>query len=251
MNIKNNIIFLKNIETKYQGEKIPVIKNINLKVEHGEFISIIGSNGAGKTTLLETINGMLTYCSGEGLIFNKDIIKNKYEIRKKIGYVIQNFDIDPNAPFLCKDVVMSGKTGKIGLFRFYSKEDWNNIWYSMSLVGMIDFANRPIGKLSGGEFQKILISRALAQNPDLLLLDEPLSNLDFSSRKQIEILLNRINKKNHMTIVMVSHDLSFIPSECNRLIVMDKGKIILDGNKKEILKSEFIENFFKNKMEYK
>jgi len=116
---------------------------------------------------------------------------------------------------------------------------------------MIDFANRPIGKLSGGEFQKILISRALAQNPDLLLLDEPLSNLDFSSRKQIEILLNRINKKNHMTIVMVSHDLSFIPSECNRLIVMDKGKIILDGNKKEILKSEFIENFFKNKMEYK
>jgi len=251
MNIKNNIIFLKNIETKYQGEKIPVIKNINLKVKYGEFISIIGSNGAGKTTLLETINGMLTYCSGEGLIFNKDIIKNKYEIRKKIGYVIQNFDIDSNAPFLCKDVVMSGKTGKIGLFRFYSKEDWNNIWYSMSLVGMIDFANRPIGKLSGGEFQKILISRALAQNPDLLLLDEPLSNLDFSSRKQIEILLNRINKKNHMTIVMVSHDLSFIPSECNRLIVMDKGKIILDGNKKEILKSEFIENFFKNKMEYK
>jgi len=97
MNIKNNIIFLKNIETKYQGEKIPVIKNINLKVEHGEFISIIGSNGAGKTTLLETINGMLTYCSGEGLIFNKDIIKNKYEIRKKIGYVIQNFNIDSNA----------------------------------------------------------------------------------------------------------------------------------------------------------
>jgi len=81
-----------------------------LKVEHGEFISIIGSNGAGKTTLLETINGMLTYCSGEGLIFNKDIIKNKYEIRKKIGYVIQNFNIDSNAPFLCKDVVMSGKT---------------------------------------------------------------------------------------------------------------------------------------------
>jgi len=246
---KNSIISLRNIDTKHQGDKTPVIKNINLKIEYGEFISIIGSNGAGKTTLLETINGLLTYCNGEGLIFNKDIIKYKYEIRKKIGYVIQNFDIETNAPFLCKDVVMSGKTGKIGLFRFYSKEDWNNIWYSMGLVGMIDFANKPIGKLSGGEFQKILISRALAQKPDLLLLDEPLSNLDFSSRKQIEILLNRLNKKNHMTIVMVSHDLSFIPSESKRIIVMHKGEIILDGNKKEVLQSEFIEKFFKNMME--
>ena len=246
---KNSIISLKNIDTKYQGDKIPVIKNINIKIGYGEFICIIGSNGAGKTTLLETMNGLLSYCNGECLIFNKDIIKHKYEIRKKIGYVIQNFDIESNAPFLCKDVVMSGKTGEIGLFRFYNKEDWNNIWYSMSLVGMIDFANRPIGKLSGGEFQKILISRALAQKPELLLLDEPLSNLDFSSRKQIEILLNRLNKNNHMTIVMVSHDLSFIPSECKRIIVMHKGEIILDGTKKEILKSEFIEKFFKNKME--
>ncbi len=246
---KNNyIISLENIDTTYQGDKIPVINNINLKIEYGEFVSIIGSNGAGKTTLLETINGLLTYSKGLGLIFNKEIMENKYEIRKKIGYVIQNFDIDSNAPFLCKDVVMSGKTGKIGSFRFYSKEDWDNIWYSMSLVGMIDFANRPIGKLSGGEFQKILISRALAQKPDLLLLDEPLSNLDFSSRKQIEKLLNRLNKKDHITILMVSHDLSFIPSGCKRIIVMHKGKIISDGNKNEIINSKFIENFFKNEM---
>lgn len=247
---KDKIITLQNIYTKYQGDKIPVIQNINLNIEYGEFISVIGSNGAGKTTLIETINGLLPYYNGTGLIFNKEIMKYKYEIRKKIGYVIQNFDIDSNAPFLCKDVVMSGKTGKIGTFNYYTKEDWNDVWHSMSLVGMIDFSNRPIGKLSGGEFQKILISRALAQKPDLLLLDEPLSNLDFSSRKQIEILLNRLNEKNHMTIMMVSHDLSFIPSGCKRIIVMHKGEIIMDGNKNEILKSEFIENSFKNKMEY-
>jgi ABC-type Mn2+/Zn2+ transport system ATPase subunit len=120
----------------------------------------------------------------------------------------------------------------------------------MGLVGMIDFANRPIGKLSGGEFQKILISRALAQNPDLLLLDEPLSNLDYSSRKQIEILLNRLNQKNNTTIIMVSHDLSFIPSDCNRIIVMDQGEIIMDGNKNDILSSEFIKRSLKNNKEF-
>jgi len=245
----DKIINLKNIYTKYQGYKIPIIKNINLDVKYGEFISIIGSNGAGKTTLIETINGLLTYCNGVGLVFDKEINKYKYEIRKNIGYVIQNFDIDSNAPFLCKDVVMSGKSGKIGTFRNYNKKDWDDVWYSMGLVGMIDFANRPIGKLSGGEFQKILISRALAQNPDLLLLDEPFSNLDYSARKQIEILLNRLNQKDNMTIIMVSHDLSFIPSYCKRIIVMDQGEIRMDGNKNDILNSEFINRSLKNKKE--
>ena len=142
---------------------------------------------------------------------------------------------------------MSGRTGKIGLFKFLTKKDWEIVWTSMGLVGMIDFARRPIGKLSGGEFQKILLARALAQQPKILLLDEPFSNLDLSARRQIEILLNRIHEKEKITIVMVSHDLSFVPARCNRIIVLDKGKIILDNNKEKIMKSEIIENIFKNK----
>ena len=226
--MKNNnyIIELKDIETIYEGEKIPVIENINLAVKTGELISIIGPNGAAKTTLLETINGLLDYTSGEGFVFGKKIPDFKNLIRKEIGYVIQNFELDPLAPFLCKDIIMSSRAGKIGLFRFTSKRDWDIVWYSMGLVGMIDFAHRPIGKLSGGEFQKILLARSLAQQPKLLLLDEPFSNLDISSRRQMEILLNRIHEKQNMTIVMVSHDLSFVPSQCKRIIVLDKGKII-------------------------
>ena len=144
---------------------------------------------------------------------------------------------------------MSGRTGKIGLFRFPNKSDWEIIWESMSLVGMIDFAQRPVGKLSGGEFQKILLARALSQQPKLLLLDEPFSNLDISSRRQIEILLNKIHEKNGITIVMVSHDLSFVPSGCNRAIVLDKGQILMDGKKESILKSEIINNIFKKQEE--
>jgi zinc/manganese transport system ATP-binding protein len=243
--MKNNyIVELRNIETIYEGEKIPVIENINLTVKPGEFISIIGPNGAGKTTLLETINGLLSYTSGKGYIFGKKILNFKNNIRKEIGYVIQNFELDPLAPFLCKDVVMSGRTGKIGLFRFISKKDWDIVWHSMGLVGMIDFANRPIGKLSGGEFQKILLARSLAQQPKLLLLDEPFSNLDISSRRQIEILLNRIHEKQNMAIIMVSHDLNFVPSRCKRIIVLNKGKMLMDGTKEKILKSDVIEKIF-------
>ena len=244
--MKNNssIIELQNIETIYEGENIPVIQDINLTIKSGEFITLIGPNGAGKTTLLETINGLLSHTKGNGFIFGKEILKNKSQIRKEIGYVIQNFELDPLAPFLCKDIVMSGRTGKIGTFRLAAKNDWEKVWYSMGLVGMIDFANRPIGKLSGGEFQKILLARALAQQPKILLLDEPFSNLDITSRSQIETLLNRIHERHNITIVMVIHDLGFIPARCNRIIVIDQGKIIMDGSKKSILQSKVIQSIF-------
>ena len=244
--MNKNVIQLQNINTIYEGEKIPVIRDIALSVNQGDFICIIGPNGAGKTTLLETINGLLTYTGGNGFVFGKEISKNKTFIRKNIGFLIQNFEIDPLAPFLCKDVVMMGLTGKKGLFRFHNKKDWEKVWYSMGLVGMIDFANRPAGKLSGGEFQKILMARVLAQQPKILLLDEPLSNLDYSSRHQIEMLLNRLHEKHNLTILMVSHDLSFIPKGCNRILVIDKGKIIKDGSKKDILESETVNNILKN-----
>jgi len=239
-----NVIDLENIETIYEGERMPVIRGVNLKVKSGEFIAIIGPNGAGKTTILETINGLLPYASGQGFVFGKKISRHKTEIRKNIGYVLQNFEMDPLAPFLCRDIVMSGRSGKIGMFRFATKEDWEEVWHSMGFVGMIDFAQRPIGKLSGGEFQKILIARAIAQEPEILLLDEPVSNLDIFARKQIETLLNRIHEKRQMTTVMVSHDLSFVPLRCDRVVVMEKGKIIMDGKKEEILTSDTIDKIF-------
>lgn len=245
--MKNNyIISLENIETIYEGEKIPVIQKINLKVKPGEFIAIIGPNGAGKTTLLETINGLLTYTGGMGFVYGKEIIKNKADIRKETGYLVQNFEVDSRAPFLCKDIVMSGRSGKIGTFKLTSKKDWEKVWYSMGLVGMIDFANRPIGKLSGGEFQKILLARSLSQQPRILLLDEPFSNLDFASKSQIETLLNCIHEKQNITVIMVSHDLSFVPARCTRVLVMDKGRIIMDDTKENILQSDKIEKIFRN-----
>lgn len=244
MSLADNIVELKNINTIYEGEKTPAIYDINFTAKYGDFISIIGQNGSGKTTLLETINGLLAYTSGLGYVFGKEIKKYKIKLRKDIGYVIQNFDIDPLAPFLCKDIVMSGRTGKIGLFKFATGHDWNQISKNMEIVGLNEFMDRPIGKLSGGEFQKILLARALSQDPKLLLLDEPFSNLDLSSRRKMEKILSKIHNEKKITIIMVSHDLSFIPSNCSRIIVLDKGKIIMDGKKDDILTSQIITKIF-------
>jgi len=244
MSSTNNIVELKDINTLYEGEKTPAIYNINFTAKYGDFISIIGPNGSGKTTLLETINGLLTYTSGTGYVFGKEINKNKIKIRKDIGYVIQNFDIDPLAPFLCKDIVMSGRTSKIGLFKFATRNDWDQISKNMDIVGLNGFMKRPIGKLSGGEFQKILLARALSQDPKLLLLDEPFSNLDLTSRRKMERILSKIHDKKNITIIMVSHDLSFIPTNCSRIIVLDRGKIIMDGKKDNILTSHIITKIF-------
>ncbi len=242
---KDSIIQLKNVDTIYEGDRLPVIKDINLEIKRGDFVSIIGPNGAGKTTILETINGLLEYTNGKGYVFGKEIKKNKNIIRKNTAYLIQNYEIDPKNPFLCKDIVMTGRVGKIGTFHKVGKKDWKKVWHSLGIVGMIDFAKRPVGKLSGGEFQKILLARAIAQNPEIILLDEPFSNLDVTSKIQIETLLNRLHEKENLTIVMVSHDLNFISNRCNRIIVMEKGKIIRDGSKKEIMNSEIIDEIFK------
>jgi zinc/manganese transport system ATP-binding protein len=246
MNSDNNIIELKNIYTTYEGDKTPAIYNINLIIKYAEFISIIGPNGSGKTTILETINGLLPYSEGNGKVFNKDIKKNKIEIRKNIGYVIQNFNIDPLTPFLCKDVVMTGRSGKIGLFKFPTKNDWDIVIHNLNEVGMRDFSDRPIGKLSGGEFQKILLARALSQNPKILLLDEPFSNLDINARRKMEKLLKKIHKNNEITIIMVSHDLDSIPTDCSRIIVLNKGKIIRDGKREDILTNGILNEIYIN-----
>lgn len=237
-----SVVELKNVSTTYEGERIPAIHGVNLEVREGDFVVIVGPNGAGKTTLLETINGLLPHSEGVVRVFGKDIKKCGDEIRKRIGYVIQNIDVDPLEPFPSKDVVMMGRVGKIGLLRFPSKSDWMVVSKALDLLGIKKYEQRSIGKLSGGEIQKVLIARALAQEPDLLLLDEPLSNLDFSSRNKICNLLERLNIENSMTILMVSHDLHFIPKRCSRAVVMDKGRIVFDGGREEAL--SFVNKLF-------
>ena len=240
MRMGDEAIRLERVSTVYEGERIPAIREVDLAVHEGDFVCIVGPNGSGKTTLLETVNGILRYTSGHGSVFGMEITSNGSAIRKRIGYVIQNFEIDPLSPFLCKNVVMSGRTGKIGLLRFPEADDWDAVRESMNRVGMERCWSRPIGKLSGGEFQKILIARALAQEPDMFLLDEPYANLDIRSRHKISELLNEVHVAGS-TLLMVSHDVNSIPSSCTHIIVMDRGSIVGSGLATEVTESGIID----------
>ncbi len=240
MDAGSEIIRLVNLCTAYEGERVPAIREVDLSVRSGDFVCVVGPNGSGKTTLLETINGLLRYTSGRGEVFGLDIASNGNAIRRRVGYVIQNFEIDPLSPFLCKNVVMSGCTGKIGLLRFPDSRDWERVRSSMDLVGMSSYWRRPVGKLSGGEFQKILLARAIAQEPDVFLLDEPFANLDLGSRSEVERLLSRIHAEGS-TLLMVSHEVNSIPRSCTHIVVMDGGRIMSQGPRDEIIQSGIID----------
>jgi ABC-type Mn2+/Zn2+ transport system ATPase subunit len=161
-----------------------------------------------------------------------------------VAYVIQNFSLDPLDPFLCRDVVMMGRVGRMGLLKFPTGDDWGVVDGALHAVGMARFAKRPVGKLSGGEFQKILLARAMAQDPDLLLLDEPFTNLDIDARSQIQQILKEWCARRKVTVLMVSHDLSGIPPNCDRIVVMDRGHILMKGSTEEMLSSPRLSGLF-------
>jgi len=233
------------VDTIYEGEKIPSLKNINLHVNKGEFIAIIGPNGAGKTTLLETINGLLESKKGKVIVLGKELNGDGNGIRKLVGYVPQDYSIDELTPFLVSDVVLMGRFGKIGLLKPITKNDKEIAKNMIDYLGISDLSHRPIGKLSGGQAQKVMIARALAKEPEILLMDEPFSNLDFEARKDVSEKLSHFHKSKQMTLVIVIHDIASIPKVCNRIIVMDAGKIIADGKKEDILKPELLEMGYK------
>lgn len=220
------MIELKTVSTIYEGEKIPTLTNVSLTVQQGEFLTIVGPNGAGKTTLLETINGLLT-SRGKITVLGMDLKKYGPQIRKRIGYVPQEFTCDSLTPFLVRDVILMGRYGKIGLLRSPTAADYTAVTETMEFLSIGTLQNTPVGKLSGGQLQKVLIARALAKEPDILLLDEPFSNLDLKSRADISQKISLLHSKG-LTIVMVVHDRSSIPSACRRIITMNKGAIVSD-----------------------
>ena len=220
------MITLTTVSCVYEGEKIPSIKNVNLSIATGEFLTIIGPNGAGKTTLLETINGLL-HSTGDVTVMGLNLKNEGTKIRKRIGYVPQEFICDSLTPFLVKDVILMGRYGKIGLLRSPGKEDHQIIKKTMEFLSIQHLQSMPVGKLSGGQLQKVMIARALAGEPDILLLDEPFSNLDLKSRSEVSQKISFLNSQG-LTILMVVHDRSSIPDTCKRIITIENGTIVSD-----------------------
>jgi ABC-type Mn2+/Zn2+ transport system ATPase subunit len=224
----NILICIKDMAVAYQTNV--AIFDINIDVYRHDFLGICGPNGSGKSTLLKSIVGAVKPFQGNIRLFNKDALKSEIrEIQNKISYLPQLESIDRNFPALVKDVVGMGLYTLKGFFRNLTREDNQQIIESLKTVGMANLAERPIGHLSGGQQQKVRIARALVNKPEILLIDEPFSALDFKIAKEIGKLIAKIYSETQITVVLVSHNLEIIREYCNRAICMDR-RIIWEGN---------------------
>lgn len=219
--MSNLAVHLDNLSV-YYGHT-PAIAGVCLDVEYGEYLGIIGPNGGGKSTLLKAILGLVPPSSGTVQLFGNDA----GDKRAMMGYVPQFAAMDKSFPITVIEVVLTGrlKSG-LSLFFKFSSEDKKTAYELLDQVGIADLADRRISDLSGGEFQKMLIARALAVNPKLLLLDEPTASVDAGSRVQIYDLLAELNK--NMTIILVTHDLLAVSSQVRRLACLN-GSLVYHG----------------------
>ncbi|MFC1899332.1 metal ABC transporter ATP-binding protein [Chloroflexota bacterium] len=221
------------------------LKGVSLKINPGEFVGIVGPNGAGKTTLITVINGLGKLLSGEvwvlGYALNR---KTSHTLRKKIGYMPQIPNIDPRMPMNVREVVLIGRYGLLGLFNKPDKEDWKVVDEMLELVGMTHLARRPIGHLSGGEQQRVTIARCLAQEPDLFLLDEPTASLDWKAQTEIMELVKQIHDLRNLTTLFVTHDLSCLPVNCDRVVLMKDGLIWQEGSPDELLMDDNLSKLY-------
>jgi len=227
------VIDLRNVWVYY--DNVPVLEGINLSVEQGDFLGIIGPNGGGKTTLLKIILGLITPAKGTVSVMGKSPQHSRYNI----GYVPQYNFFDHNFPINVWQVVLIGRFSKTGILRRYTDKDKTMARAALQTVGMVDYADQQIGKLSGGEQQRVFIARALASEPKLLLLDEPTTNIDTHIQTEFYELLEKLKKE--MAIIMVSHDISAISVYVDKIACLNH-QLFYHGSKEidaEILEATY------------
>ena len=216
----NPVLKIQNLATSYG--KRQVLEGLDLCCQAGEFIGLIGPNGAGKTTLLRSILGLNPVLSGSVTILGK----TPHQTRGLVGYVPQKHGFRWDFPITIKDAVMTGRTRKIGLLRRPSTDDWVAVLTALDRTNLADLQDRPIAELSGGQRQRVLLARALATNPQLLLLDEPFTGVDTPTQQMLNELYLALAAEG-LTILMSTHDILGAHETCHRIIGVRKN-IALD-----------------------
>src|SRR5207253_1353793 len=206
------MIAVRDVTLGYGG--VPVLHDVDLDIRAGEFLGIVGPNGSGKTTLIKAILELLRPLSGT-------IVRNSArDERLHFGYVPQRDTVDAIFPISVRQIAAMGRFGRVGLFRRLSKADWALVDEALERVGIADLARRTYGQLSGGQKQRTLIARALASEPDLLVLDEPTNGMDLPSEHALLELVSELHLRNRLTVVMITHLLSNVANYADRIAII-------------------------------
>ncbi len=235
------MLSLQNISAGYRGQL--VLQDVAVNVAAGEFIGLIGPNGSGKTTLLRVISGVLPARQGEVLLQGRKLREmGRRDVARIVAHLLQDHAV--GLAFSVREVVLMGRSPHLPRLGRETERDLAIAQRAMELASVSHIADRPITEISGGERQRALIAMCLAQEPEVLLLDEPTSHLDIGHQLSVLNLIRNLSGQAHMTVVAVFHDLNLAAEFCDRLVLLDRGRVAAVGTSAEVLTAEMIHNVY-------
>jgi len=235
------MLTVENIGFAYRNKT--VLNNIDLNIEKGEIVGVLGPNGCGKTTLLKLLNRNLHPDTGRVLMDGTDLEAiSKRKIARHIAVVPQSNEI--RFAFSVRDIVAMGRMPFMDRFQGESSEDEHIVQEAMEKTNIESFSHRLINTMSGGERQRVIIARALAQTPEIILLDEPTLHLDINHQFELLDLVRKLSAEERLTVVIVSHDLPMVVKYCDRIVLIHDNKVHALGTPEEVLTTENMRTVF-------
>jgi zinc transport system ATP-binding protein len=224
-----------------KANEMHLLENITFSIKQGRVVAIIGPNGAGKTTLVKAILGLIPYQQGSVLIYGHPI--GNGDLSSKVGYVPQKLDFDRSFPMTVSELLHFTVPPAFSLPFLKRKKEDDHIDSLLEIVGAQDLKNRGIGSLSGGELQRVMIAKALVNDPKILFLDEPSSGVDIEGQERFHDLVMRLNKENDLTVILISHDLNVVYRFADDVLCLNR-KLVCSGKPAETLTDEVIKSIY-------
>ncbi len=235
-----SVISFKHVSFRYNGEK--VLDDINVDIKRGDFVGIIGPNGSGKTTLLRLSLNLLKAQSGEVRLFGERI--SRFTDWSRIGYVPQKItQLETKFPITVEEVIALGRTSRVGLFGRLAGRDKRAIRHVEEIIDISRIKNKLITELSGGQQQRVFIAKALASEPELLILDEPTTGVDLESQETFYSLLTKLNRETGLTIILVSHDIGVVLNQVSTLFCINRS-LIYHGSPEKFVRGKQLEDLY-------
>ena len=226
-----------------RGIRTPVVRGITVDVARGSLTGLLGPNGCGKTTLLKLLSGVLTADAGHVALGGERLSSlTRRDIARRVAVVPQ--ETHPAFDYTVMEMVLMGRHPHLGAFQLEGPPDLAIARDALAATGTSHLAERAFMTLSGGEKQRVVIAGALAQSPDVLLLDEPTASLDLGYQLEVQRLLSTLNRERQVTMVLATHDLNLAAALCDRLVLMRDGRVLAEGPTRKVLTAEMVRRLY-------